>query len=289
GGDDPAAPDAQPQHPAPTSKPVQEEHEAEKEEVQKDVVNEDAEKVDDAEKEDVIEEEEENPKDDVPAEPSRGEDKVDDEDEDLSDPIGYNNPISSVDLISTDEDEVEDAQRKQGMNLLLHQGPSHHEEAATSIPFITEPSANPPPHDAITTDPKIHAHINEAVRVMLIQMEKQNEAIKSIMEFFELNAPRDKKLQANLATSFYKISDDMTRNTKDLNILAHAFRTDIPREIQEQTTSIEKKVADVNEDVKTRLGLMELKVENNNMELKHLMEKEFLEQNIKLDDVASTV
>ncbi|GAB2299390.1 hypothetical protein Dimus_038559 [Dionaea muscipula] len=108
------------------------------------------------------------PKDDVPVGSSRGENE--DEDEGLNDPIGYNNPISSVNLIATEEDDAHDGK---GLELVVYQGPSQFTEAAHHFP--TNPSTSNPftTTTPATSSSHIHAHLNEIVKVMSMRMERR--------------------------------------------------------------------------------------------------------------------
>ncbi|GAB2296482.1 hypothetical protein Dimus_038427 [Dionaea muscipula] len=144
-------------------------------------------------------------------------------------------------MMTSDEDKEEVVHNAQYMDLVLYQGPVQQEGASKSIPFFTEPSTSTPTHAAQITDTKIHAHINEAVRVMLMSMEEQNKAIKELLKFFELNQLRDRNLQASICLSIQNLSKDMNKNTKDVDLLIRVLRDDYPKKNKESTECIEAK------------------------------------------------
>ncbi|GAB2285684.1 hypothetical protein Dimus_039718 [Dionaea muscipula] len=222
----------------------------------------------------------EGPKDDVPEGQSRADDE--EEEEELNDPIGYNSLISSVDLITIEEeDEEEEKQEGKGLELVVYQGPCQFTDAAHHLP--SNPSTSIPPTTPATSTTNIHAHLNEVVKVLLERMEQQNAAIKDIMNVMQGNIPRDMRLKADMCVSLLSLKESVARNTKDLNLLTHAVISEIPDVIEEQTRKFDRKMNAVKDELNTRFDLLKLGIANNSLNIQHAIQKEALEQNLKID------
>ncbi|GAB2286257.1 hypothetical protein Dimus_039753 [Dionaea muscipula] len=226
-------------------------------------------------------EEAEQPKDDVPQGQSRADDE--DEEEELNDPIGYNSPISSINLITTDEEEEEEeTQGEKGLEMVVYHTPRQPEGVAQPPP-INQSTSNPTPSNPTISASHLHAHLNEMVKVLLEQMEAQNNAIKEIMEVMQRTIPREARLHAEMCVSMMNIQKSVASNTKELSVLTHAVYTEIPKEIDELKEGFGDKLRHLKDEWKLKLDLLKLSIAQNSQTVQHSLERELLDHSLKLD------
>ncbi|GAB2265754.1 hypothetical protein Dimus_000790 [Dionaea muscipula] len=127
----------------------------------------------------------------------------------------------------------------------------------------------------------IHEHIEQVVRCILEGMNKQNKGITELSEHLELQIFTENQKEKLTYVKLQEIKTYLRNFFDELNNLSIFLKKTMLQ------------VADlVYEKIKNQSTLIELKVEESGLDLTHLIEQKFLENDIKLksiDDTANDV
>ncbi|GAB2276155.1 hypothetical protein Dimus_010891 [Dionaea muscipula] len=239
---------------------------------------EEEEEMEEAHIEDVVEE---NPKDDTHDGISRGEDldkiendvaiytNVDIKENPPDDILIGNAFVEEVLKEITASIEVDDDADKdeQSWVMVVYQGPVAKSSRSQS-----------PVAESSHLNTSIHAHKEQAVKCNLEGMDQQNKGIKELSERLESKIFTDNQKERLTNVNLREIKTYLDKFSNELNNLAITLKRTML-----QVDDL------VSEKIKDQSTILQHKVEESRMDLKHLIEQKFLEHDIRLQSIEETV
>ncbi|GAB2276295.1 hypothetical protein Dimus_011027 [Dionaea muscipula] len=139
-------------------------------------------------------------------------------------------------------------------------------------------NGNSPVEQAPPKTSTVHGHIEQAVKCILDGMAKQSKGITALSEHLDSKIFTDNQKEKLMWVRFKEIKTYLTNFSTELNNLSISLK-----KTMFQVANL------ISDKIKNQSTLMELKVEESEMNLKHLVEKKFLKNDIRRKGIEDTV